>query len=137
MHRFRQAVMFFSESKGTHLLTWDWPLRLLITACWTELREMLRSLACALIDLVGFTLMLFLRRERSLVVLTVHVLSFLDLLSSGGAVFKSFFYSVDEVTRHASEGNDVISLVSSTKKNSHLPLLSVTTIILKIITNCL
>ena len=83
--------MFFSESKGTHFLMTDWPLRSLRTAHWTELREMPRSLACALIDLVGVVLMVFLRRERSLGVLTVRALRFLDPLSSGAPVFRSFF----------------------------------------------
>ena len=63
-------------------------------------------------DLVGVALILFLRRDRSLWVLTVRVLDFLSLLSSGAPFFRSIFDGVDETTRHTSKSNDVFSLVS-------------------------
>ena len=117
--------MFFSESKGMYFLMRDWPLRLLHTAHWTELREMPKSLACTLIDLVDVALILFLRQKRSLGVLTVRVLDFLDLLSSGAPIF----YSVDKAMRQA---RTMMSLVLCPvhRRSATFSLLGVTIIIL-------
>ena len=57
--------VFLCKQEDT-FLTKDWPLRSLRTARSTELREMPRFLACALIDLVGVALnALFEARKES------------------------------------------------------------------------